>query len=82
MQSLLDSKENVLKLMDWEEVLESVEYGQFMYKVQNDNDLVDNELMLLLKAARSKADKLDKVRKDKVQWFLNEDMSEDIDEIM
>ncbi|CAD8099859.1 unnamed protein product [Paramecium sonneborni] len=78
---LLESKINSFNLCDWDHITSCFEFQDYCNKVKQDNELVQNELTLLLNTAKAKADKLDKNRKDKVEWFLNDFIDDDIKDI-
>lgn len=71
-ENYLESHTNNFQIACWAEVCDSKDFMLFLNKVKSDNNLVFNEMLLLLKAARNKAEKLDHSRKEKVEWFLNE----------
>ncbi|CAD8111222.1 unnamed protein product [Paramecium sonneborni] len=78
---LLESKVNSFGLAEWDHITTCFEYQDYYNKVKQDNQLVQNELNLLLNTAKAKAEKLDKNRKDKVEWFLNDFIDDDIKDI-
>jgi len=73
-ETTLVNYENLLKIDKWDQICESRDFLEFLSKVKSDNFLVQNEMNLLLKAAMVKAEKLDQSRKEKVEWFLNDDL--------
>lgn len=81
MESTLVNYENLLKIDEWDKVCESRDFLEFLSKVKSDNFLVQNEMNLLLKAALLKAEKLDQTRKEKVVWFLNDNLDQNITEV-
>ncbi|CAK86753.1 unnamed protein product (macronuclear) [Paramecium tetraurelia] len=78
---LLESKINSFGLDEWDYITSCFEFENYCNKVKQDNQLVQNELNLLLNTAKAKAEKLDKNRKDKVEWFLNDFVDDDIKDI-
>ncbi|CAD8186480.1 unnamed protein product [Paramecium octaurelia] len=80
-ENLLQEKVNSFNINYWEEITQSAEFENYLTKVQQDNQLVQSELSVLLNSAKAKAEKLDKSRRDKVEWFLNDDLENKIKDI-
>ncbi|CAD8084173.1 unnamed protein product [Paramecium primaurelia] len=80
-ENLLSQKVNSFNINDWEEITSSTEFENYLNKVKQENQLVQSELSILLNSAKAKAEKLDKSRRDKVEWFINDDLNDKIKDV-
>ncbi|CAD8045855.1 unnamed protein product [Paramecium sonneborni] len=80
-EKFLEAQINSFNIDQWKEVCNSREYLQFLSRIKSDNCLVKNEMILLMKASQNKADQLDKSKREKVLWFLNDNLESNIQPI-
>ncbi|CAD8135138.1 unnamed protein product [Paramecium octaurelia] len=80
-EKFLEAQINSFNIDQWKEVCNSREYLQFLSRIKSDNCLVKNEMILLMQASQTKADQLDKNKREKVLWFLNDNLDSNIQPI-
>ncbi|CAD8146295.1 unnamed protein product [Paramecium pentaurelia] len=80
-EKFLEAQINSFNIGQWKEVCNSREYLQFLTRIKSDNYLVRNEMILLMNASHTKADQLDKTKREKVLWFLNDNLDSNIQPI-
>lgn len=71
-------KSNIFDLDDWEEFSGTKDFSDLCKKIRSENDIIEQEMGKLKQIAQRMSNKLEKARKIKVEWFLNEELNQNI----
>ena len=79
---MMSSRRNFLLCDDWDEISKSGCFEELLARVRQENHVVKGEMVQLLGVAKKKCGRLEKSRQSKVEWFLNEDAKQNINDTM
>ena len=77
-ERFLEAQINSYNIENWKEVCNSRDYLLFLSKIKSDNRIVRDEMKLLLENSLPKTKCLDKIKRERVLYFLNDNLEVNI----